>query len=57
MKIVKIEKEQWADGIAALSGTYRLFGPVKEQEFHNFKELNKGQSPDLDCLNTRLSPK
>ena len=57
MKIVKIEKEKWEDGLAGLSSAYRLFGPVKEAEFHNFKELGKGQAPDLDCLNTRLSPK
>ena len=57
MKIVNIEKEKWEDGLAALSDAYQLFGPVKEAEFHNFKELDKGQVPDLNCLNTRLSPK
>jgi hypothetical protein len=29
MKIVQIDKENWADGLAKLSETYRLFGPVK----------------------------
>ena len=57
MKIVQINKENWADGLAKLSETYRLFAPVKEEEFHNFKELTKGEPPDLSCLNTRLSPK
>jgi ferredoxin len=57
MKIFSISKDNWSDGLASLTGSYRLFGPVKEAEFHNFKELAKGQSPDLSCLNTRLSPK
>jgi len=57
MKIVQIDKEKWEDGLAGLSEAYRLFGPVKEAEFHNFAELAKGQAPDLSCLNTRLSPK
>jgi len=57
MKIVRIEKAKWADGLAGLSDAYRLFGPVKEDEFHNFKALAKGQAPDFSCLNTRLSPK
>ena len=47
----------WEAGLEKLSGTYRLFAPVKEEEFHNFKELAKGEAPDLNCLNTRLSPK
>jgi sulfhydrogenase subunit beta (sulfur reductase) len=57
MKIVQIDKKNWADGLAKLSETYRLFGPVKEDDFHNFKQLDQGQLPDLSCLNTRLSPK
>ena len=57
MKIVQINKENWADGLKKLSETYRLFGPVKEDDFHNFKLLEAGQLPDLSCLNTRLSPK
>jgi sulfhydrogenase subunit beta (sulfur reductase) len=57
MKIVQIDKENWENGIKKLSATYRLFGPVKETDFHNFRKLDKGQLPDLTCLNTRLSPK
>ena len=57
MKIVQIEKTKWEDGLAGLSEAYRMFGPVKEAEFHNFAELAQGQVPDLSCLNTRLSPK
>lgn len=57
MKIVQIEKNVWAAGLKKLSETYRLFGPVKEDDFHSFKRLQQGQLPDLNCLNTRLSPK
>ena len=57
MKIIKIDKKKWVSGLEDLAGSYRLFGPAKEEEFHNFKELEKGVLPDLNCLNTRLSPK
>ena len=57
MKIVQIDKNNWEAGLQKLAETYRLFGPVKEDDFHNFKQLEKGQLPDLSCLNTRMSPK
>ncbi len=57
MKFIKIEKKDWGAGLQKSSETYRLFGPQKEEEFHNFRELEKGVEPDLSCLNTRLSPK
>lgn len=57
MNIIQIDKKSWEKGLESLSNSYRIFAPVKEEEFHNFKELAKGDSPDLSCLNTRLSPK
>lgn len=57
MKIVKIDKKIWNAGIEKLTGAYRLFGPVKEKDGHNFRELVKGAAPDFTGLNTRLSPK
>jgi ferredoxin len=57
MKFIKIEKKNWAAGLEKASESFRLLGPVKEEEFHNFKALGKGELPDLACLNTRLSPK
>ena len=57
MKIIKIDKKNWVSGLEDLAGSYRLFGPAKEEEFHNFTELEKGVLPDLNYLNTRLSPK
>jgi len=57
MKIVAIDKKDWEKGIDKLRGTYRLIGPVKEDRYHYFRELGKGQMPDFSCLNTRLSAK
>ncbi|MBU0991562.1 MAG: 4Fe-4S dicluster domain-containing protein [Proteobacteria bacterium] len=57
MKIVKINKKNWAEGLDSLAGSYSLSGPVKENGYHNFKKLNKGELPDFDFLNTKLSSK
>ncbi len=57
MKVIKIDKEKWASGIETLKGSYKLSGPVKDNDFHYFKELGKTQLPDLDYNNSRLSPK
>jgi sulfhydrogenase subunit beta (sulfur reductase) len=57
MKVVKINKARWDAGLDALKGDYRLFGPVKAKEGHAYKVLDKGESPDFNLLNTRLSPK
>ena len=57
MKVIQIDKEKWADGLKKAADSYRLFGPLKEDKFHNFKELAKGELPDFGYLNSRLSPK
>jgi len=57
MKFIKIDRESWAKGLERLDDSFRLFGPVKQDTFHNFKKLYKGELPDLNLLNTRLSPK
>jgi len=57
MKIVKVDKKDWTDGLAKLYRTYRLFGPVKEGAFHCFRELAEGDRPDFEFQNTRLSAK
>jgi len=57
MKFIKIDKADWDTGIEKLKDSYLTFGPVKDQEFHDFKTLEKDVHPDLSCLNTRLSPK
>lgn len=57
MKIVKIDKKDWAQGIENLRGAFRLVGPVNKKEFHHFEALDNGELPDLTFQNTRLSPK
>ncbi|MFA4917241.1 MAG: hypothetical protein WC560_11315, partial [Syntrophales bacterium] len=57
MKVIKIDKNDWAGGIGKIQSSYRLYGPVKGDAFHDFKALEKGELPDLDFLNTRISPK
>ena len=57
MKAVKIDRKDWAPGLDKLFTNYRLFGPVKDDQLHQFKELNKGELPDFIFLNTPLSPK
>jgi sulfhydrogenase subunit beta (sulfur reductase) len=57
MKMIMINKSEWAGGLEKAARAFRLFGPVKEKEFHSFKRLQNGVQPDFACLNTRLSPK
>lgn len=57
MMVMKIEKTEWNAGLDALRSTFRLFGPVKEKAFYNFKELAAGEVPDLEMQNTRMSAK
>lgn len=59
MKIVNIDKKDWAAGLEKARSAYRLYGPVHEKghEFSSFKELAAGETPDMKANNTRLSPK
>ncbi len=57
MKIIRITKQDWEAGIPRLKEEYRLFGPVKEKDFHLFARLDDDVLPDLNYTNTRLSPK
>ncbi len=57
MKVVKIDKKDWADGLERLRESSRLIGPVKDNSFYTFKELDNGELPDFTMSNTRLSPK
>ena len=60
MKCIKIDKKQWAGGLEAAAATYRLFGPVREDEFYEFKALEEGRVPDAAAMavrNTRTSPR
>jgi len=50
-------KDEWAEALKGLIDAYRVFVPVKEGDFHNFRLLEDGGKPDFDFRNTRLSPK
>ncbi len=57
MKIIKIKKEAWGQGLEKLQSEFRLFGPVADKDGFEFKELAQGQLPVMDLGNTRLSAK
>jgi sulfhydrogenase subunit beta (sulfur reductase) len=57
MKVVKIDKKKWDEGLLKLKSAYRLFSPVKMKDAHVFKELKGDEKPDLSGLNTRMSAK
>jgi len=57
MKVLTIDKKEWAAGIEKAKSSYQVFGPVKEKEWHCFKALGKDEQPDMTYANTRLSPK
>lgn len=57
MKVIYIEKAQWASGLKKASNSFCLWGPVSRGQFYEFGELNKGQTPELGFRNTRLSAK
>jgi sulfhydrogenase subunit beta (sulfur reductase) len=50
-------KEEWMKALVGLREAYKIFVPVKEGDFHTFKPLKEGVTPDFDYQNTRLSPK
>ncbi|MDH3882066.1 MAG: 4Fe-4S ferredoxin, partial [Desulfobacteraceae bacterium] len=57
MKVIKIDKKDWAKGLERLSKTFQLFGPKEQDAFFVFKAMEDGDLPDLDVQNTRLSPR
>ena len=57
MKMITITQNEWQQEIETLKNAYRLFGPVKQKDYFEFKALGPGEQPDLRFQNTRLSPK
>ena len=57
MKVVKIDKSEWNQSLDKLRSAFRLIGPVEEKGYHNFKELEADEAPELSIQNTRLSAK
>lgn len=50
-------KKDWIDVLGKLIGSYLVFVPVSEGEYHMFKPFEKGMTPDFTFQNTRFSPK
>lgn len=57
MKILKIDKNTWNQGLEKSRSSYRLVGPAREKGTHLFRELNENELPDMAYTETRLSPK
>lgn len=58
MKVIKIDKGAFAEGLEKSRSAYRLVGPVKDKKNnHTFKELGNGELPDMAYKNSKLSPK
>ena len=59
MKIIRIDKKDWEDGLERSRDSYRLMGPVKgDNRFvSEFRELKKGEVPDLSSSDAVISPK
>jgi len=52
-----IAKEDWVRALERLAKDFRVFVPVKEGDFHNFRLLAGERKPNFNFRNTRLSPK
>jgi sulfhydrogenase subunit beta (sulfur reductase) len=50
-------REEWIKALRGLQGSYRVFVPVKEGDFHVFRILDESKGPDFSNQNTRLSAK
>jgi sulfhydrogenase subunit beta (sulfur reductase) len=59
MKIIKIDKTDWSRGLETSRSAYRVIAPIKgeNEPFAVFRELKKGELPDLSATDTVLSPK
>ena len=43
MKVIKIDKTQWREGLDRLRGAFTLIGPVQEKSDITFRELAPGE--------------
>jgi len=57
MKVIRIDKNIWGEGLAKLAGDYKVYGPAKNGENHELVELKNGEIPDLELKNVHLSAK
>ncbi|MBP1742200.1 MAG: putative dissimilatory sulfite reductase, alpha subunit, partial [Deltaproteobacteria bacterium] len=50
-------KEKWPEALQRLQSAYKVYVPVKEGDFHNFRLLDADRKPNFEFQNTRLSLK
>ena len=50
-------KEEWLKALEGLKGTYKVFVPGKDGDFHDFRSLDEVDVADFGYGNTRMSPK
>ncbi|MFP4446355.1 MAG: 4Fe-4S ferredoxin, partial [Desulfosudaceae bacterium] len=57
-KVIKIDKARWRDSFEQISAAYRVIAPQQQKDgSFEFQQLETGQAPVLDMVNTRRSPK
>ena len=57
MATMVFTKEEWMSALKGVKDAYRIFLPVKHEDYHAFELLSDETSPDFEFQNTRLSPK
>jgi sulfhydrogenase subunit beta (sulfur reductase) len=57
MKYIKIDKNDWANGIKKARETYQLFGPVKDKNGFFIKRIEDDTLPDMSYHDTVMSAK
>ena len=57
MKMIRIQKSDWADAMKKAQATYILAGPAKDNDGHTFRELSRDETPDLDYKKIKMSAK
>ncbi|MFO7784254.1 MAG: 4Fe-4S dicluster domain-containing protein [Thermodesulfobacteriota bacterium] len=50
-------KDEWVGVLEGLKDDYRVYVPVREGDYHNFRVLEAGTRPSFDFQNTRMSAK
>lgn len=50
-------KKDWVKSLKTMRDSYKIFVPVKEGDFHNFRLCEEETIPNFDFQNSRLSPK
>jgi len=57
MKALNIKKQNFSDFLDRLKGSFRLYGPVRQEDIVHFMQIEKPADMDLSFQNSRLSPK